>query len=116
MIHIIINKNNNNSDDDDDDDDDINNNNNNNNNNNKNNYYKKEKKRKEWDESVYLFHGLGLGSRPHSAHRQTHIDSRTDTFVKQLCLQEDLTISDGNHIGWNICWHITCLLVQHKQK
>ena len=97
VIHIIINKNNNNSDDDDDDD----NINNNNNNNNKTIITKK--KRKEWDESVYLFHGLGLGSRPHSAHRQTHIDSRTDTFVKQLCLQEDLTISDGNHIGWNIC-------------
>ena len=34
----------------------------------------------------YLFHGLGLGRRTYSAYRQTHIDSRANTLVEQLCL------------------------------
>ena len=49
-----------------------------------------------------LFHGLSLSSRTHPANRQTHIDGRSDTLVKQFSFQEDLTISDGNHVCGNV--------------
>lgn len=52
---------------------------------------------------LYLFHGLGLSGRTHPAYRQTHVDGRSDTLVKQLSLQEDLAISDGNHICGDVC-------------
>lgn len=42
----------------------------------------------------YLFHALGLGSRSDPGNRETHIDGRSDTLVKQLTLQEDLAVSD----------------------
>ena len=41
---------------------------------------------------AYLLHGLGLGSRSYSGHRQTHVDGGADTLVEQLSLQEDLEI------------------------
>lgn len=43
----------------------------------------------------YLLHGPGLGSRADSGHRQTHVDSWTDTLVEQLGLQENLRQTDG---------------------
>ena len=65
----------------------------------------------EWDEKEIirnmfvqsnLFHGLSLSGRTHPADRQTHIDGRSDTLVKQFSFQEDLTISDGNHVCGNV--------------
>ena len=43
---------------------------------------------------LYLFHGFNLSSRTNTAHRETDINGRSDTFVEQLSLQEDLSISD----------------------
>ena len=31
------------------------------------------------------------------------------TFVEQLCLQEDLSVSDGDDVGGNVGGHITSL-------
>ena len=56
-----------------------------------------------------LFHGLDLGSSTDTGHRETDVNSGTDTLVEQLGFQEDLTISNGNHIGGNIGRHITSL-------
>lgn len=64
------------------------------------------------DESWYLFHGLGLGGRADSGHRQADIDGRSDTLVEQLCLQEDLAVCDGDHVGWNVRRHVSGLLQQ----
>jgi len=44
----------------------------------------------------YLLHGLCLGSRAYSGHRQTHVDGGADTLVEQLSLQEDLEIWSAN--------------------
>lgn len=60
-------------------------------------------------EMAHLFHGLGLSSRTYSRHRQTYVDGRSDTLVEQLSFQEDLAVSDGDHVGWNVSRHISGL-------
>merc|ERR1739847_212795 len=57
----------------------------------------------------HLLHRLGLGSRSHTGHGQTDVDGRSDTFVEQLGLQEDLTVSDGDDIGGGVGRHVTSL-------
>lgn len=57
----------------------------------------------------YLLHRLGLSSRSDSGHRQTDVDGRSDTLVEQFCLQEDLSVSDGNDVGRDVCGHISGL-------
>merc|ERR1711918_108006 len=47
-----------------------------------------------------LLHGLDLSSRTDTRHRETDVNSWADTLVEQFSLQEDLTISNRNHIGW----------------
>merc|ERR1719500_2410709 len=56
-----------------------------------------------------LLHGLGLSSRTDTGHRQTDVDGGSDTLVEQLCLQEDLSVSDGNDIGGDVGRHVTGL-------
>ena len=58
---------------------------------------------------MYLFHGLGLGSRSDTRYRQTDVNSGTNTLVKQLSFQENLSVSDRNHIGGNIGRYVTSL-------
>merc|ERR1719341_2173014 len=56
-----------------------------------------------------LLHGLGLSSRTDTRHGQTDVDGGSDTLVEQLCLQEDLSVSDGNDIGGDVGRHVTGL-------
>jgi hypothetical protein len=57
----------------------------------------------------YLFHCFGLGSRADTRYGQADVDGWSDTLVKQLGLQEDLAVSDRNHVSRNISRHITSL-------
>jgi len=54
-------------------------------------------------------HDLGLGSGTDSGDGETDVDSWSDTLEEELGLQEDLTISDGNDVGWNVSGDITTL-------
>merc|ERR1719341_2403639 len=54
-------------------------------------------------------HGLGLSSRTDTRHGQTDVDGGSDTLVEQLCLQEDLSVSDRNDIGGDVGRHVTGL-------
>merc|ERR1719464_2092046 len=56
-----------------------------------------------------LLHRLGLSSRTNTGHGQTDVDGGSDTLVEQLCLQEDLSVSDGNDIGGDVGRHVTGL-------
>jgi hypothetical protein len=56
-----------------------------------------------------LLHGLELGGGTDTRHGQTDVDSRADTLVEQLRLQEDLAVSDRNDVGGNVGGHITTL-------
>ena len=58
---------------------------------------------------IYLFHGLLLGGRSYARYRQTDINGWSDTFVEQLSFQENLSVSDRNHIGGNIGRYVTSL-------
>merc|ERR1719452_180778 len=62
-----------------------------------------------------LLHGLGLSSRTNTGHGQTHVDGGSDTLVEQLCLQEDLTISDGDDVGWDVSRHVSSLGLDDRQ-
>ena len=54
-------------------------------------------------------HGLDLGGRSDPGHGETDVDGWTDTLVEEFSLQEDLAVSDGDDIGWNVGGHITGL-------
>jgi hypothetical protein len=56
-----------------------------------------------------LLHGLELGSGTDTGHGKTDVDRRADTLVEELGLQEDLTVGDGNDVGWDVSGHITTL-------
>merc|ERR1719464_349428 len=62
-----------------------------------------------------LLHGLGLSSRTDTGHGETDVDSGSDTLVEQLCLQEDLSVSDGNDIGGDVGRHVTSLGLNDRQ-
>merc|ERR1719431_2446745 len=62
-----------------------------------------------------LLHRLGLGSRADTRHRQTNVNSWSDTFVEELSLQEDLSVSDGDDIGWDIGRHVTSLGLNDRE-
>merc|ERR1719341_1960804 len=62
-----------------------------------------------------LLHGLGLSSRTDTGHGQTDVDGGSDTLVEQLCLQEDLSVSDGNDIGGDVGRNVTGLSLNDGQ-
>jgi hypothetical protein len=63
-----------------------------------------------------LLHGLDLGGGTDTGHRETDIDGGADTLVEELSLQEDLTISDRDHIGGNVGRHITSLGLNYWER
>merc|ERR1719341_996162 len=62
-----------------------------------------------------LLHGLSLSSRTDTGHGQTDVDGGSDTLVEQLCLQEDLSVSDGNDVGGDVGRHVTGLSLNDGQ-
>merc|ERR1712157_502534 len=56
-----------------------------------------------------LFHGLHLGGGTDTGDGKTDVDGGTNTLQEKLVLQEDLTVSDGNNVGWDVGGHITGL-------
>jgi len=41
-----------------------------------------------------LLHGFDLGSRSDSGHRETDVNSWSDTFIEEFSFQENLSISN----------------------
>ena len=56
-----------------------------------------------------LLHGLDLCGRADTGHGETDVDGWADTLMEELSLQEDLSVSDGDHIGGDVGGHITSL-------
>ena len=56
-----------------------------------------------------LLHGLNLSSRSDTGHRETDVNSWTNSLVEKLSLEENLSISNRDDIGWDIGGHITSL-------
>ena len=61
------------------------------------------------ERSGHLFHGLNLRRSTYTGNRQSHVNGRTDTGIKQVCGQIDLAVGDGNHVCRNICRHVSSL-------
>src|SRR5690606_16861263 len=51
----------------------------------------------------------------HAGHRDTGVNSGANTSVEQVGLQEDLTVSNGNHVGRHECRHVTSLSFNNRQ-
>jgi len=63
-----------------------------------------------------LLHGLELGGGSDSGDGETDVDCWSDTLVEELGLQEDLTVSDGDDVGWDVGGHITGLGLDHWKR
>lgn len=69
----------------------------------------------ELQSSGNFLHGGDLSSRPDSGHRETDVDGRTNTLVKQFGFQENLTVSDRNHVSRDIGRNVSGLGLDHGQ-
>ncbi len=49
-----------------------------------------------------VLHGLHLGGRAHTGHRDPDVDRRSHTRLEQVVLKEDLPVGDGDHVGGNV--------------
>ena len=56
-----------------------------------------------------LLHGLCLGGRSDAADGETDVNGGADTLVEELRLEEDLSVGDGDHVGGDVCRHISSL-------
>src|SRR5690606_13108264 len=59
--------------------------------------------------SGQFFNDFSLGSTTHTGNGNTRVNRRTDTRVEQVCFQEDLTVGNGNYVGWNESGNVTGL-------
>ena len=65
--------------------------------------------------AMYLFHSFGLSSRSYTTDRKTDINGGSHSLEEQLCLQEDLSICNGDDICWDVGRHITSLCLDDRQ-
>jgi len=56
-----------------------------------------------------LLHGLDLSGGTDTRDGETDVNGGADTLEEELGLKENLTVSDGNHIGGDVGRHITSL-------
>ncbi|EJX05222.1 hypothetical protein EVA_06671 [gut metagenome] len=57
----------------------------------------------------YLLHSLNLSVTTNSRYGNTRVYRRHNTGVEQVTFKENLTVCNGNNVGWNICRYVTCL-------
>ena len=62
-----------------------------------------------------LLHGLGLSSTTNTRHRDAHVDGGTLVRVKQVGLQEDLTVGDRNDVRRDVRRHVVRLGLDDRQ-
>src|SRR3989344_5854967 len=62
-----------------------------------------------------LFHGFDLRSRAHAGHRNTDVERRTDALIKQVTLEENLPVSDRNHVSRDVGGDVTGLGFDDRQ-
>ena len=63
-----------------------------------------------------LLDDLGLGRTADARHRQTGVDSRTDTGVEQVGFQKDLPVGDRDHVGGHEGGYVTGLRFDDRQR
>src|SRR3989344_3867300 len=54
------------------------------------------------ESSSDFFHRFNLRGRTHARYRRADVDCRANAFVKQIRLQENLSIGNGNDISRNV--------------
>mmetsp|Transcript_24932 Transcript_24932/g.52180 ORF Transcript_24932/g.52180 Transcript_24932/m.52180 type:complete len:380 (+) Transcript_24932:270-1409(+) len=56
-----------------------------------------------------LLHGLALRGGAYARDGEADVDRRADAAVEELGLKEDLAVSDGDHVGWDVGGHVASL-------
>ena len=56
-----------------------------------------------------LLHSLKLSSGTDTGYRETDVDGRSNTLVEEFGFQEDLSVSNGDNVSWDVSGHITTL-------
>ena len=63
------------------------------------------------------FNQFGLSGATNAGHRNTGVNRRANTGVKQVGFsREDLTVSNGDHVGRNESGNVTRLCFDHRQR
>ena len=63
----------------------------------------------------YFLHCLNLSGTADTRHGYTHVDGRTDTAVEEGCLEEDLTVGDGDDVSRNVCGNVAGLSLDDRE-
>jgi hypothetical protein len=66
--------------------------------------------------SSHLFHSLDLGIAPDSRNRKADVDCRADARVKQVRLEEDLAVGNGNDVSGDVSRKVTGLRLDDGQR
>ncbi len=61
-------------------------------------------------------HGLDLGGRADTGHRDADVDRRADTGLEQVVLQEDLAVGDRDHVGRDVGRDVAGLGLDDRQR
>src|ERR1700728_2107935 len=65
---------------------------------------------------TYLLGRLDRRRKSYARDRQAHVDRRTNTGVEQVGFEEDLSVSNGDHIGRNVSRHVARLRLDDRQR
>ena len=57
----------------------------------------------------HLLHGLDLSGGSDTGHGQTDVNGWAHSLVEELGLEEDLSVGNGDNVGWDVGGHITGL-------
>lgn len=63
-----------------------------------------------------VFHDLGLCCTTNTGYGNTRVNRRTNTGVEQVGFREDLTIGNGDYVGWNERRNVTRLSFDNRQR
>ena len=61
-----------------------------------------------------LFHRLYLSVTAHTRYRYTHVDGRADTCIEKTCLEEYLSVGNGDNVSGDICRYVARLCLVAK--
>ena len=63
-----------------------------------------------------FFHRLGLRRGTNAGDRVADVDRRTDAFVKEVRLKEDLPVRDGDHVGRDVGGDVVFLCLDDGER
>ena len=63
-----------------------------------------------------LLHRFYLSVTTYTGNGDTYVDCRTVTLVEEISIKEDLSVCNGDYIGWNISGNVTLLSLNNRKR